>query len=181
MKVAIIFLCLCCAGCQFLIVEQGQPWRQDLAMKRLWLAHHACRTAQHRDVLYHLSDELHRAALQEKTARASVPDLLRSLVTAPPVRTAIDPNAVAAACLARAGSLAQAAGDEDQVQRVRHLIAEHYGDPEYSFYINMVQADVSHLDSGPKQAVMGLASVGRDAVPIAHRVQERSGLYERSD
>jgi hypothetical protein len=150
-------------------------------MKRLWHAHHACRTTHDRDIVRHLSAELHRTALQEAVGQAAIPALLRSVVTAPPVRTAMDPHAVAAACLARAGSLAQAAGDENEAQRVLRLIAEHYGGPEYSFYLSVVRADVSHRDPGPTQSVISTASAGLGAVPIAYRVQERSVLHDRSD
>lgn len=141
-------------------------------MTSLWHRHQICRTTQDRDHLRRLSDELHRAALQETAGRSAVPVLLRSLVTAPPVRTAIDPKAVAAACLARAGSLAQAVGDEHEAERVRHVLVEHYGGPDYDFYLNLAQDQAKDLDQKPRHSAVGPVSAGWSVVPIAHRTQE---------
>ena len=141
-------------------------------MKRLWQAHHACRMAYDRGMVRHLSEELHRAALQESVGQAAIPELLRSLVTAPPVRTAIDPHAVAAACLARAGSLAQAAGDEHEAERVLQVLVERYGGPDYGFYVKLAQGRAKDLGQASGRSAVGPASAGGSAAPIAHRVQE---------
>ena len=160
-----LLICVSCAGCQFLIAGPDQ----DLVMTNLWYRHQACRTTQDQDRLRQLSDELHRAALQEQAGRTAIREPLRSLVTAPPVRTAIDPNAVAAACLARAGSLAQAVGDEHEAERVRHVLVEHYGGPDYGFYLNLAQGQAKDLDQKPRHSAVGPDSAGWSVVPIADR------------
>ena len=141
-------------------------------MNRLWHRHQACRATQDRDHLRRLSDELHRAALQEQAGRTAIPGPMRSLVTAPPVRTAIDPKAVAAACLARAGSLAQVVGDEFEAARVVRLIAEHYGEPDYAFYRNLAQSQVIDLDRKPRRSAVGPASFDRSATPSVYQAPE---------
>jgi hypothetical protein len=105
--------------------------------------------------------------------RTAIPVLLRSLVTVPPVRTAIDPKAVAAACLARAGSLAQAAGDRREAERVVRIIAESYGEPDYAFYLNQAQGQTRDLEHSPRASAVGSAIAGRRAAPIAYQAQER--------
>ena len=160
-----LLICVSCAGCQ---IPTATP-DQDRAMTSLWHWHQACLTTQDRDHLRRLSDELHRMALQETAGRAAIPGLLRSLVAAPPVRTAIDPKAVAAACLARAGSLAQAVGDEHEAERVRHVLVEHYGGPDYGFYLNLAQGQAKDLDQKPRHSAVGPDSAGWSVVPIADR------------
>lgn len=139
-------------------------------MTSLWHRHQVCRTTQDRDHLRRLSDELHRAALQEQAGLAAIPGPLRSLVAAPPLRTAIDPKAVAAACLARAGSLARAVGDRPEAERIVRLIAKHYAEPDYAFYLDLVQGQARNLGEEAGYSPVGPASVSRPRV--AHRTQE---------
>ncbi|HSE57680.1 MAG TPA: hypothetical protein VLA99_03180 [Nitrospiraceae bacterium] len=141
-------------------------------MTSLWHRHQACRTTQDRDHLRRLSDELHRAALEEQAGLVAIPGLLRSLVSAPPVRTAIDPKAVAAACLARAGSLAQAVGDRPEAERVVRLIVEHYAEPDYAFYLDLAQGRVRNQGEQAGYSPVGPASVSRRPPRFAHRMQE---------
>jgi hypothetical protein len=141
-------------------------------MTSLWHRHKVCRTTQDHDRLRQLSDELHRAALEETAGRTAIPMPLRSLLTAPPVRTAIDPKAVAAACLARAGSLAQAAGDRHEAERIVRLITEHYAEPDYAFYLHLTQSWTKDFNRGFQHSAVGPSSSGRSAAPLAHRTQE---------
>lgn len=141
-------------------------------MTSLWHRHQVCRTTQDRNHLRRLSDELHRAALEEQPALAVIPWLLRSLVAVPPVRTAIDPKAVAAACLARAGSLAHTAGDRHEVERVVRVIAEHYAEPDYAFYLDLAQGQVRNLGEEAGYSPVGPASASRGRPRFVYRMQE---------
>lgn len=141
-------------------------------MTSLWHRHQVCRTTQDRDHLRRLSDELHRAALEEQPALAAIPWLLRSLVAVPPVRTAIDPKAVAAACLARAGSLAHTAGDRHEAERVVRVIAEHYAEPDYAFYLDLAQGQVRNLGEEVGYSPVGPASASRGRPRFVYRMQE---------
>lgn len=141
-------------------------------MTSLWHRHQICWTTQDRDRLRHLSDDLHGAALQEVAGRTAVPRLLRSLVTAPPVRTAIDPKAVAAACLARVASLALAAGDGHEAERVVRLIAEHYAEPDYAFYLDLAQGQVRNLGEETGYSPVGPVPAIRSMPRVVSRLQE---------
>lgn len=169
MRFMVLLICLSCAGCQIPTAAPDRDW----AMAGLWHRHQVCWTTQDRDHLRRLSDELHRSVLEDQVGLAAIPGLLRSLVAVPPVRTAIDPKAIAASCLARVALLAQAAGDRPEAERVVRLIAERYAEPDYAFYLDLAQGQVRNLGEKAGYSSVGPASAIRSTPRLAYRTQEQ--------
>lgn len=107
-----------------------------------------------------LSVEDSRAALQDSTklhevSRAQragspldtiLPAGLRTMVSQPASRLAVDVHAMAASCGLRAGDLAMSAGELDEARKQFREVLHGHTESEYAYYTAQARERLTHLD-----------------------------------
>ena len=75
-----------------------------------------------------------------------LPTKLKSMVTQPAARLAVDVHAMAAACSLHAGNLAVADGEHDLARNEFRQVLENQTQSDYSYYASQARERLSYLD-----------------------------------
>ncbi|MFZ1558058.1 MAG: hypothetical protein WAT38_17930, partial [Nitrospira sp.] len=75
-----------------------------------------------------------------------LPTKLKSMVTQPASRLAVDVHAMAAACSLHAGNLAVSVGEHDLARNEFRLVLENQTQSDYSYYTSQARERLSYLD-----------------------------------
>ena len=75
-----------------------------------------------------------------------LPTKLKSMVTQPASRLAVDVHAMAAACSLYAGNLAVSVGEHDLARNEFRLVLENQTQSDYSYYASQARERLSYLD-----------------------------------
>ena len=75
-----------------------------------------------------------------------LPTQLKSMVTQPTSRLAVDVHAMAAACSLHAGNLAVAVGEHDLARNEFRQVLENQTQSDYSYYASQARERLSYLD-----------------------------------
>jgi hypothetical protein len=75
-----------------------------------------------------------------------LPTKLKSMVTQPTSRLAVDVHAMAAACSLHAGNLAVAVGEHDLARNEFRQVLENQTQSDYSYYASQARERLSYLD-----------------------------------
>ena len=75
-----------------------------------------------------------------------LPTKLKSMVTQPAARLAVDVHAMAAACSLHAGNLAVAVGEHDLARNEFRQVLENQTQSDYSYYASQARERLSYLD-----------------------------------
>ena len=91
-----------------------------------------------------------REGSQEQAFRAPLenilPTKLKSMVTQPASRLAVDVHAMAAACSLHAGNLAVSVGEHDLARNEFRQVLENQTQSDYSYYTSQARERLSYLD-----------------------------------
>ncbi len=90
--------------------------------------------------------EVSHAQVPSSPLDSLLPTKLRSMVSQPASRLAVDVRAMAASCSLRAGDLAMSAGESDlAMDQFRNLLRSH-AESDYSYYIAQAKERLSRLE-----------------------------------
>ncbi len=98
---------LCLSGCQAGAVAERST---EQSFQRMWALYQQCRSVNDPAEVVTAAERLDELAMEEEGERRPAGRLLRAVIAPPPVRLAVDPRAMGAACLARADQMAATRG-----------------------------------------------------------------------
>lgn len=90
--------------------------------------------------------EVSQAQLPRSPLDNLLPTKLRSMVSQPASRLAVDVRAMAASCSLRAGDLAMSAGESDLARDQFRDVLQNHAESDYSYYTAQARERLSHLE-----------------------------------
>jgi len=158
MRLTIGLLALLLGGCQGLLFADGPSVEASLPVMRLWSQYQKCRTASDAVDLRRLVEQLDRPVLVGSEPPAWLVHWGHH-VSKPPLRLAVDPQALGVACTLRA---AQVLGETDHVAEARDLyqsVLTRYSGLEWAYYLQEARDGLARLSVSPPALVVRRAAV----------------------
>lgn len=113
--------------------RQSEPAQQSVMS--LWDLYRDCRGSRDVEKTLSAARELRQSADLHLAPTTELPGL-DGLVSKPPVRTTVDPKAMAASCTLQAARASMEAGRHEEAQQLLHAVMRNYPESEYAFYVD---------------------------------------------
>ena len=143
-------MCFLMLGCQSMGMTPGLRDLPEEQFQSLWRVYTQCLANREAAAVREDVETLSRAAFANEGIGGGLPDALVGWVETPPVRLAVEPKAMAAACAVHGGRIAWQAGHPETAHRLYSLVVRRFHEPHLAFYV--------------KEADAGLALVEREAI-----------------
>lgn len=163
-----ISLLLALGACQSTGFGGGTVPLDDRTFMELWRTYSHCRVSEDPDEMRNDARRLDQAArvmARRKEFFNALPETLRDLIEGSPSRFAVDPGAMAAACVLYAAQAAQTAGRYEEAVELFRSVSALFAKPGYAYYA--------------AQAERGLARAVRALSAKADGVQEGAAAPQR--
>jgi hypothetical protein len=128
--------------------RQGEPVQQSVMS--LWDLYRDCRGSRDVERTLSAARELRQSANLQPVTAAELPAGLDGFVSKQPVRTTVDPKAMAASCTLQAARASMEAGRHEQAQQLLYAVMRSYPESEYAFYVERAKGwmkDMPAVDS----------------------------------
>lgn len=142
----VIIVAVCLQGCQPLGWLTGMRDFPEDHFQLLWSLYRRCSLEQDAQEAQGLADRLSGAAFANEGRSVPVPDVMAAWIEPLPVRLAVEPKAMAAACALHAGQLALQAGQADRAHRLFSLVVRRFHEPAYVFYVSEARASLEFVE-----------------------------------
>lgn len=149
-SVGIALISLLLMGCQSMGLTSGLRDLPEEQFQSLWRIYTQCLASREAAAVREDVEILSRAAFANEGIGGELPDAFVGWVATPPVRLAVEPKAMAAACAVHGGRIAWQAGHSEMANRLYSLVVRRFHEPHLAFYV--------------KEADAGLALVEREAI-----------------
>lgn len=145
---AILVAALSVVGCQSNPATTSVRY-DDVRFMDVWSTYTHCLSSDQTQSALLDSHKL-REVSQSQALRSPLDDFLptklKSMVTQPAARLAVDVHAMAAACSLHAGNLAVAVGEHDLARNEFRQVLENQTQSDYSYYASQARERLSYLD-----------------------------------
>ena len=145
---AILVAALSVVGCQSNPATTSVRY-DNVRFMDVWSTYTHCLTSDQTQSALLDSHKL-REVSQSQALRSPLDDFLptklKSMVTQPAARLAVDVHAMAAACSLHAGNLAVAVGEHDLARNEFRQVLENQTQSDYSYYASQARERLSYLD-----------------------------------
>lgn len=139
-----LLLLIACAlsvqGCESLSGLSGTRDLPEEYFQEAWTSYQRCLASRDAREAEHQARRLSRAAFAREGEGVALPDAMASMIEPLPVRLAVEPKAMAAACALHAGHLAMEAGQAEPAYRLYSLVLRRFQEPAYLFYVAEARA-----------------------------------------
>jgi outer membrane protein assembly factor BamD (BamD/ComL family) len=159
MKVSLLIaLCLLMAGCQ----SSGQASvSRSTSVMSMWDLYRHCQSSADVETVLTAAKQLQQQSAETHVEAApEVPKTLDRFVTKQPVRTTVDPKALAASCTLQAARTSLSAGRGQEAEQLLHAVVSSYPESEYTFYVAQAKVWIEELHGqrGPDSVVHPIAA-----------------------
>jgi hypothetical protein len=89
--------------------------------------------------------QLQQSADTDVGQTTDLPKSLDRFVTKQPVRTTVDPKALAASCTLQAARTSLSAGREEEAEQLLHAVVVSYPEDDYTFYVAQAKVWIEEL------------------------------------
>jgi hypothetical protein len=113
--------------------RQDEPAQQSVMS--LWDLYRDCRGSRDVERALSAARELRQSADLRLVPTAELPAGLDGFVSKQPVRTTVDPKAMAASCTLQAARASMEAGRHEEAQQLLYAVVRNYPESEYAFYV----------------------------------------------
>ncbi len=149
MRIAGLLLTILLTGCHGVSWLDRWQNQHSPSVMPLWSTYQRCMTTTDADLLQQAIGQLEEAKLQD----SEPPDWLKTFggnhVVKQPVRTAVDPEELSAACIVQAARMLRAQERVPEARYLYHYVISRYTSPEWAYYYR-------------QQAEQALASLSRE-------------------
>jgi hypothetical protein len=111
----------------------------------MWDLYRHCQTSSDVDSVLIAARELRQSADIHVMPTADLPANLDRFVSRQPVRTTVDPKAMAASCTLQAARTSLNAGREHEAEQLLHSVVASYPESEYTFYVEQAKLWIEEL------------------------------------
>lgn len=133
--------------------RQSEPTHQSVMI--LWELYRECRNSHDVETALSTAEQLRESAAMQALPASDLPSGLDGFVRKQPVRTTVDPKAMAASCTLQAAKASLDAGRQEEAQQLLHAVMRNYPESEYTFYVQQARnwiKDFSPADFSSKQS-----------------------------
>jgi hypothetical protein len=125
---------------------QSEPPHQSVMS--LWELYRDCRESHDVEAALSAARELKQSADNMQVVPASdLPGGLDGFVRKQPIRTTVDPKAMAASCTLQAAKASLDAGRREEAQQLLQAVMRNYPESEYAFYVEQAKDWMRDLPS----------------------------------
>jgi hypothetical protein len=126
--------------------RDGEPAQQSVMS--LWQLYRDCRGSRDVESALSAAKELRQSADLQAVAASALPSGLDGFVEQQPVRTTVDPKAMAASCTLQAARASIDAGRHEEAEQLLHAVVRSYPESEYAFYVERARIWMKDLPAG---------------------------------
>lgn len=138
MKVVITLLSFVLAGCQA-FSKPDEHVSSPPSVMSLWDLYRDCQKSGDVEDALSAAQRLRQSADTHVLPTADLPGGLDRLVRKQPVRTTVDPKAMAASCTLQAARASLDAGRHKEAEQLLHSLVYSYPEMEYAFYVEQAK------------------------------------------
>jgi hypothetical protein len=138
MKVVITLLSFVLAGCQA-FSKPDEHVTSPPSVMSLWDSYRDCQKSGDVEDALSAAQRLRQSADTHVLPTADLPGGLDRLVRKQPVRTTVDPKAMAASCTLQAARASLDAGRHKEAEQLLHSLVHSYPEMEYAFYVEQAK------------------------------------------
>lgn len=133
------------AGCQLFDSSSPAVAPRSPSVMSMWELYRHCQSSGDVETVLSAAKQLQQSADTHAVPAPDVPKSLDRFVTKQPVRTTIDPKALAASCTLQAARTSLSAGREQEAEQLLHAVVHSYPESDYTFYVAQAKVWIEEL------------------------------------
>ena len=143
--VALLSAGLFLTGCQLFDSSTRQPAPRLASVMSMWELYRHCQSSGDVETVLSAAKQLQQSADTHVVPAPDVPKSLDRFVTRQPVRTTVDPKALAASCTLQAARTSLSAGREQEAEQLLYAVVLSYPESDYTFYVAQARVWIEEL------------------------------------
>ena len=143
----LICLGLLVTGCQLWQPSAQPAASRPFPVMSMWELYRHCQSSGDVDTVLSAAKQLQQSAGEHVAPAPDVPKSFDRFVTKQPVRTTVDPKALAASCTLQAARTSLSAGRKEEAEQLLHAVVSSYPESEYTFYSAQAKVWIDELHS----------------------------------
>ncbi|WP_447599137.1 hypothetical protein [Nitrospira sp. Nam80] len=136
------------AACSLFSTHDHPSEPQDRSVMSLWELYRDCQQSHNVEAALSAARQLRQSADMQVMPTSDLPGGLDGFVMKQPVRTTVDPKAMAASCTLQAAKASLDAGRPEEAQQLLHAVMRNYPEAEYAFYVERAKDWMRDLPPG---------------------------------
>jgi hypothetical protein len=136
------------AACSFFSGPSRESEPAHQSVMSLWELYRNCRGSGDLETALSAARQLRQSAALQVMPVTDLPPGLDGFVTKQPVRTTVDPKAMAASCTLQAARASMDAGRHEEAQQLLYAVMRNYPEAEYAFYVERAKMWMRDLPGG---------------------------------
>ncbi|MCC2639683.1 MAG: exported protein of unknown function [Nitrospira sp.] len=145
LKSVFFILSIVLAGCQSFQQAGQEPALRSTSVMSMWDLYRHCQSSGDVETVLSAAKQLQQSADTHVGQPADLPMNLDRFVTKQPVRTTVDPKALAASCTLQAARTSLNAGREEEAEQLLHAVVVSYPEDDYTFYVARAKVWIEEL------------------------------------
>ncbi|ULA60356.1 MAG: hypothetical protein LZF60_230092 [Nitrospira sp.] len=133
------------AGCQLFDSSTRAAAPRSLSVMSMWELYRHCQSSGDVETVLSAAKQLQQSADTHVVPAPDVPKSLDRFVTKQPVRTTVDPKALAASCTLQAARTSLSAGREQEAEQLLYAVVFSYPESDYTFYVAQAKVWIEEL------------------------------------
>ena len=142
---ALLSVGLFLTGCQLVDSSTRQPALHSASVMSMWELYRHCQSSGDVEAVLSAAKQLQQSADTHVAPSPDVPKSLDRFVTRQPVRTTVDPKALAASCTLQAARTSLSAGREQEAEQLLYAVVLSYPESDYTFYVAQAKVWIEEL------------------------------------
>ena len=144
----LILLSLLVTGCQWFQPSGHGATPRSASVMSMWELYRHCQSSGDVESVLSAAKQLQQSADTHVVPAPDVPKSLDRFVTKQPVRTTVDPKALAASCTLQAARTSLSAGRDQEAEQLLHAVVSSYPESDYTFYVAQAKVWIEELLHG---------------------------------
>lgn len=145
MKAVFLFLTILLSGCQLIQPSDRVSVSRPISVMSMWELYRHCQSSGDVETVLSAAKQLQQSADTHVVPTPDLPMTLDRFVTRQPVRTTVDPKALAASCTLQAARTSLSAGREQEAEQLLHAVVVSYPETDYTFYVAQAKVWIEEL------------------------------------
>lgn len=133
------------AGCQLFDSSTRAAQPRSTSVMSMWELYRHCQSSGDVETVLSAAKQLQQSADTHVVPAPDVPKSLDRFVTKQPVRTTVDPKALAASCTLQAARTSLSAGRGQEAEQLLYAVVLSYPESDYTFYVAQAKVWIEEL------------------------------------
>lgn len=141
----LILLSFLVTGCQWFQPSGQAAAPRSASVMSMWELYRHCQSSRDVESVLSAAKQLQQSVDTHVVPAPDVPKSLDRFVTKQPVRTTVDPKALAASCTLQAARTSLSAGRDQEAEQLLHAVVSSYPESDYTFYVAQAKVWIEEL------------------------------------